>query len=258
MSKLYPIVFILMLFSCSHSKKQSEIAYNQLIRIDRILSQKIEESYNILAYEAAYDRERAGSNYNKSNYLRPLFDETQYLIHNDSIILRHNITAATFLQTLRDYLDTFQLDSHFVDTLKHRHLDYWIEKDPASPLSKEQAISIIIDLKMLECDLFDYLIRDITINDFNFNKIMPLIIESSNSVNRGDIYEAKIYIAAFDTTRYPSIVINDSNIPIVINYGIYRFRSNSPGTKTLKGTMAFPKNNNEMVYLPINHSFIVK
>jgi hypothetical protein len=258
MAKLYILIIILPLISCSQTEKHSKIAYNQLIRIEQFLSQKIEENYSILALEAAYDRERAGINYNKSIELRSIMKETQYLIENDSVGLRHNLTIAIFLESLKNYLDTFMLAPHFVDTLKHRHLDYWIEKDPPSPLSKEQAISIIIDLKTLENNVLYYLIQGLTLNDFNFNVIKPLICESSNIVSKREVYEAKIYMTAFDTTRHPSIEINNNKIPIEEDYGIYRFKSNSPGLKTLKGTLAFPKNDHEMVYVPIDHSFIVK
>lgn len=69
-------------------------------------------------------------------------------------------------------------------------------------MSKMQA-----DVRNAEADVITYLYNQIDAGSFAFNKLEATVIPNSNYIIRGNEYEARVFIAAFDTTQAPEIFI---------------------------------------------------
>ncbi len=69
-------------------------------------------------------------------------------------------------------------------------------------MSKMQA-----DVRNAEADVITYLYNQIDAGSFAFNKLEATVIPNSNYIIRGNEYEARVFIAAFDTTQAPEILI---------------------------------------------------
>jgi len=258
MKRFYPFILLLIILGCARSEKESDYAYSQLQRIDHLLNLRIEKLTDDFLRAFATNRDLTRIQFKESEYLRGLINETISIISNDSILIKNKIPINEFIETFESALDNIKIEGEVIDTLKKRYINYWSDQDLSSPLSREQSASIIIDIKTFQYELLNYLFHQITSNDFNFNVLKPIIIESSNIIKSGEIYEAKICFTAFDTTRYPDILIGDSHLPIENGYGIYRYQSHNPGKKTITGKMIFQRNNYELFTIPFEHSFYIK
>lgn len=69
-------------------------------------------------------------------------------------------------------------------------------------MSKLQA-----DVRNAEADAITYLFNQIDAGAFSFNKLEATVIPNSNFILRGNEYEARVFLAAFDTTQAPEIFI---------------------------------------------------
>ena len=69
-------------------------------------------------------------------------------------------------------------------------------------MSKMQA-----DVRNAEADAITYLLNQVDAGSFMFNALEATVIPRSNYVFRGDEFEASVFIAAFDTTQAPEILI---------------------------------------------------
>jgi gliding motility-associated protein GldM len=69
-------------------------------------------------------------------------------------------------------------------------------------LSKMQA-----DVRNAESEIITYLLNQVDAGSFMFNALEATVIPRSNYVFRGNEFEASVFIAAFDTTQAPEILI---------------------------------------------------
>ena len=71
-------------------------------------------------------------------------------------------------------------------------------------LSKMQA-----DVRNAESDITTYLLDQVDAGSFMFNFLEATVIPRSNYVFRGDQFEASVFIAAFDTTQAPEVLVGN-------------------------------------------------
>jgi hypothetical protein len=252
------LIFALSFFiSCSNNSKKSDIINPHLIRIDSLITIQNEKLSQDFLREFARNPAITKNAYYKCAQIHEFVKETENVLLNDSILINNDVPISTLLIALYPEFDKLNFDMKFFNPLKLKYFQYWIDKNPKNPLSKDEALSIIIDLKMFYYEIMSHLYYNITSNDFNFNLLKPIVIEKSNRIKVGDIYEAKICFTAFDTTRYAIIKIDNTELEMQNGYGIYRYHSNKPGKKTFRGVIMFPKNNWEFVEYPFEQSFIV-
>lgn len=78
-----------------------------------------------------------------------------------------------------------------------------------------------VDVRNAETDVLNFLYSQIDASSFKFNKLVPTVITNSSYVLRGNEYEAKVFIAATDTTKQPTIHV-----------GNYRTVNHADGTRS--------------------------
>ncbi len=76
-----------------------------------------------------------------------------------------------------------------------------------------------VDVRNAETDLLNFLYTQIDAGSFRFNKIIPTVIPNSTYIMQGNEYEARVFVAATDTTQDMEIFV-----------GPYTTKTNSDGS----------------------------
>lgn len=167
--------------------------------------------------------------------------DLQTLIEANSIE-KDNFEAS--LNAFSEDIFDLGLERKFSSKVTDQHIRYWIENK--INISKSSNL-IIYDIKLAELEVLREIIRSINSTSYTFNYLKPIVVDSTDIIRAGDTYIARIYIAAFDTTRYPSIKINGEYIEVQNEgFGIFRFKSNKPGIKTFDGELVIQRNDHEL------------
>ncbi|RLD63319.1 MAG: hypothetical protein DRJ01_04060 [Bacteroidetes bacterium] len=109
------------------------------------------------------------------------------------------------------------------------------------------------DIRNSEADIVNYLYSRIDATSFKFNKLSATVIANSDLVFRGSDYHAEVFLAAFDTTRKPVILVGDydstetgykmigkyDSIPIVNGKGVYNVKTDRLGEKSWGGIIQY-------------------
>jgi gliding motility-associated protein GldM len=112
-----------------------------------------------------------------------------------------------------------------------------------------------VDVRNAETDVLNFLYTQIDAGSFKFNYIIPTVTTNTSYVMQGNEYEAKVFVAATDTTQYLEIFVGPytttTNADGSLSYepssqstklpiddsgrGIYRVRAGSVGEKSWGG-----------------------
>ncbi len=95
------------------------------------------------------------------------------------------------------------------------------------------------DVKNAESDVIAHLYRQVDAGSFTFNKIEAIVKADRGYILQGEEYRAEVFIAASDTTKEPTIVLDNGTklkIDTVTGKGIFTARSGA-GNHTLKGVI---------------------
>jgi gliding motility-associated protein GldM len=111
-------------------------------------------------------------------------------------------------------------------------------------LSKMQS-----DVRNAEADILAYLLSQIDAGSILFNKIDPIVLSTSDYVFRGQEYEAKVFLAAYDSTKAPEVILNDNTtkLPIEDGKGVYKITNNSIGSHKWGGTILVDQGNGNII-----------
>ncbi len=99
---------------------------------------------------------------------------------------------------------------------------------------------IIAELLNAEYDMVAQLYASVSDEDFKFDQIGAKLVSQSNYVLVGDMYEADIFVAAYDSKSKISATINGTNY--LGNNGVVhiKFPATSEGVKTVQGVIRVP------------------
>ena len=111
-------------------------------------------------------------------------------------------------------------------------------------LSKMQS-----DVKNSESETLGFLLSQIDAGSFKFNKIDAVVISNSNYVFRGQEYKAEVFLAAYDSTKAPEIMLyNNTKLPInKEGKGVYSTPTSSLGSKKWGGTIVLNQGNGNII-----------
>lgn len=127
------------------------------------------------------------------------------------------------------------------------------------------------DIRNAEADVVNYLYSQIDATSFKFNKLSGTIISNSDYIFKGGDYQAQVFLAAFDTTRKPVILVGDydstetgykmigscDTIPIVNGMGVYRVKANKEGYQKWGGLIQYKVSGGGVQNYPFNGEFQV-
>jgi gliding motility-associated protein GldM len=73
---------------------------------------------------------------------------------------------------------------------------------------------------------------------FKFNKIDAVVISNSDYIFKGQEYKASVFLAAYDSTKLPTVQLeNGTELPVENGKAIYKAVGSSVGTRTWAGTI---------------------
>ena len=98
---------------------------------------------------------------------------------------------------------------------------------------------IQIDVQNAQANMLNYLYAQIDASSFKFNKLNAVVIPRSSYVLEGDVYHAKVFLAAEDTTQQPEIIVNNKPLRVEDGKGIFEVPASSAGTYTWSGVINF-------------------
>jgi gliding motility-associated protein GldM len=100
-------------------------------------------------------------------------------------------------------------------------------------LSKMQS-----DIRNAESEIITYLLTQIDAGSFKFNKIDAVVISNSDYIFKGQEYKASVFLAAYDSTKQPEVVLeNGTKLEVKDGKGVYSAVGSSVGTRTWAGTI---------------------
>lgn len=94
-----------------------------------------------------------------------------------------------------------------------------------------------IDIKNTEANMLNYLYGQIDASSFKFTNMSAVVLPKSSYVMEGDVYEARIFLAAEDTTQQPVVVVNGKELPLEGGKGLFRVPVSTAGTYSFKGVI---------------------
>lgn len=134
-------------------------------------------------------------------------------------------------------------------------------------------------LRNAESISINYLYENIGINDYKVNKIQAAILTDNSYVMRGEEFQAKIFLAASDTTQEPMILVGEydeelfakngqikwlskvDTLDIKDGFGQYRKTESAVGEHAWKGLVRIPHPNphkkGEYLTYPFENKFLV-
>lgn len=102
-----------------------------------------------------------------------------------------------------------------------------------------------------EADVIGYLQYNIGKSDFKFTGVRAMVMPKSNYVIQGETYEADVFLAAYDDTQDPTIIINGEKLSadkIQGGIGKIAFPANSVGEVEWGGVIKLIQNGEEKSY----------
>lgn len=111
-----------------------------------------------------------------------------------------------------------------------------------------------------ESDVISTLQYNIGKTDLKFTGVRAVVMPKSTYVAQGDEYEAEVFVAAYDDTQEPKIVINGKELPadkIQGGVGKVTIPANSVGEKTWAGVITIDQIGKEPLEIPVEAKYTV-
>lgn len=109
------------------------------------------------------------------------------------------------------------------------------------------------DLRNTESEVVSYLKNQVDASDFRVNKITAEVIPDASYITKGGQYNARIILAAVDSTKRPKITVNGQEL----EGEVYSARCNSVGVFDVKGVIELPRADGSIQPYSFESSYIV-
>lgn len=145
-------------------------------------------------------------------------------------------TYASLIASLESNLDTEDpppTKSGELHSWESEHFEHLPLASTITILSKMQS-----DIRNSESEIVSYLLSQIDAGSFKFNTIEAVVLSNSDYIFKGQEYKASVFLAAYDSTKQPTVQLDDGrNLEVKDGKGIYTAVGNAVGTRTWAGTI---------------------
>ncbi len=94
------------------------------------------------------------------------------------------------------------------------------------------------DVRNVEAEMLNFLLGQVDAGALRVNTLEAVVIPERSLVFRGQEYRAKVFLAAYDSTKMPEVRLNDGTmLDVKSGKGIYSFTSNTIGIRKWGGTI---------------------
>ena len=147
---------------------------------------------------------------------------------------------ASIVSAIESTLDT-EVHQHAGQKLKDGEVHSW-ESTHFEHLPLASVVTILSkmqsDVRNAEAEILSFLLSQIDAGSFKFNKIEAVVLSNSDYVFKGQEYKAKVFLAAYDSTKFPSVRLSSGqDLEVEDGKGIYVGNTSSVGTKNWGGTI---------------------
>ncbi len=266
MTRYILIIGLIFLYSCGNN------SHEYIQQETEIVNRKID--YNLFEIQEKM--------YLNPGMATPFYDISLYLKTNlDSLIQFVEEENTEKIETKLEELGSFINSSSYFDSQYIKAVlipSRFSKLTDVLLVSKENKNKQIQRLGVLnlECELLSYLYNSMEADYYKFNKLQAIVVDSSDNIKVGETYHANIFLAAFDTTRYPAIMVADFSQPdsillldkpdnkrifyigVTDGKGDYKMKVNKTGKHGFKGVIQFPNSDGEIEKFLFSKEFTVR
>ncbi|MDX1315144.1 MAG: gliding motility protein GldM [Eudoraea sp.] len=171
-------------------------------------------------------------------------------------LISHDSAFAPLLEAIHGNLDTHEHPSEKAGEPAHSWESHNFEHLPlAGVITRLSAIQA--NVRNVESDVLGYLLQQVDAKDFKVNVLEAIVLPESNNVFKGQEYRAQVFLAAYDSTKIPEVVLENGDIlPVEAGKGIFTATSQSEGTKPWGGVLRLD-NDGEIITREFQASYTV-
>ncbi|SFF90082.1 hypothetical protein [Sunxiuqinia elliptica] len=267
MNKFISILTIGLIILCSCESKESQYFHDE----SKVVNEKITYNLSKIQKKYAMNPQMAKPYFEFSSFLETKFDSILYFVdqENSKEVYNRFINLYSYIEP-SSYFDSKYIQQIVIPNWFNK----WIGNEKKYDFSDNKEI-LKLDVLNLENELLNYLYNSIEADYFKFNQIQAMIVDSSNNIKVGETYHANIFLAAFDTTKYPLIMVADSSQPdsvllmgrpdnkrlfeieVINGKGIYKKKVHKAGIHGFKGVYCYPAPNGDLLRLTFYQEFNV-
>jgi len=194
------------------------------------------------------------------SYSNEVIDETNKLI---SLVLECDKIEEKTLNSINKYFDFLSQNgaNEDIQSTINMHQDLLIKTYPKyKKLNSEIKELIKLQLKGMQNYILNSMLAIFHKNSFTFDKIYPVIIPNKTELKKGEIYEARIILAAVDTFHLPHIEVEGFEIDMnSVFQGALKIKTNKEGRFVWNGTVTWLHENSGRAFCyPIQSYYDVK
>jgi len=155
-----------------------------------------------------------------------------------------NALLTSALNTTFDFSD--QLDDGSTISWEQSKFEHYPLISVLTFLTKMQS-----DIRTSEANVIDYLQANIGKSDLKFTGVRTVVMPKSTYVTQGGEYEADVFLAAFDDTQEPIVIINGEELAaedIIGGVAKVRFPANKVGETKWNGEIRLTQNGEEKIF----------
>ena len=192
---------------------------------------------------------------------------------NYFIVEQHGTELKNGLSDYRDFLKIQTTENALLTNALNTTFDFSDQMDDGATMTWEQSkfehyplISVLTfltkmqsDIRTSEANVIDYLQANIGRSDLKFTGVRTVVMPKSTYVTQGGEYEAEVFLAAFDDTQEPTVIINGVELAaedIVGGVAKVRFPANKVGETKWNGEIRLTQNGEEKIF-PVEGMFNV-
>ncbi|AWO01721.1 hypothetical protein DLD77_08415 [Chitinophaga alhagiae] len=113
------------------------------------------------------------------------------------------------------------------------------------------------DIKNSESMIIDKLLKEVSEDDFTFDKLEAFVSLNSKNFTSGQELEAKVVMGAYSSTVNPTIIINGQQVQAEAGKATYRMPVGAIGEHTISGIVELVKPNGQKVQSPFTETYKV-
>ena len=114
-----------------------------------------------------------------------------------------------------------------------------------------------LDVKNAESDVVNHLLASINATDLKFSDVVAKVVAPTSYVIIGQEYTADVFLAAYDRTSTPEIVVGGSTLKVEEGMGKYTTSPRSPGEQKWSGKIRLRGSDGTLKEYPFESSYMV-
>ena len=135
---------------------------------------------------------------------------------------------------------TLSTEDHPAEKIGDPNVPWEIHNFDMMPLAAVMTILSKLqgDVRNIESDMASYMLEQVGAKDFKVNVLEAVVLPNSNVVFKGQEYRAAVFLAAYDSTKVPEVVLEGGQtLEVEGGKGIYTATSNTAGERKWGGIL---------------------